>query len=77
MPIRQAPVSEVLADLAHALRMTDMTWPRNDDEDFLGDLHNGMKVNYPKFGAALRRIPGLRRAMGKRDAGGSPHGSKR
>ncbi|WP_293010601.1 hypothetical protein [Mycobacterium sp.] len=35
MPIRQAPVAEVLADLAHALRMTDMTWPRNDDEDFL------------------------------------------
>ena len=35
MPIRQAPVADVLADLAHALRMTDMTWPRNDDEDFL------------------------------------------
>jgi hypothetical protein len=24
----------VLAELAHALRMTDMVWPRNDDEDF-------------------------------------------
>jgi hypothetical protein len=35
MPIRQAPVADVLADLAHALRLTDMTWPRNDDTDFL------------------------------------------
>lgn len=35
MPIRQAPVPDVLGDLAHALRTTDMTWPRNDDEDFL------------------------------------------
>ena len=35
MPIRQAPLAEVLADLAGALRITDMTWPRNDDEDFL------------------------------------------
>jgi hypothetical protein len=35
MPIRQAPVTDVLGDLAHALRATDMTWPRNDDEDFL------------------------------------------
>ena len=35
MPIRPAPVTEVLGDLAHALRVTDMTWPRNDDEDFL------------------------------------------
>ena len=35
MPIRPAPVTEVLGDLAHALRATDMTWPRNDDEDFL------------------------------------------
>ncbi len=35
MPIRQAPVTDVLGDLAHALRVTDMTWPRNDDEDFL------------------------------------------
>jgi hypothetical protein len=35
MPIRQAPAPDVLGDLAHALRTTDMTWPRNDDEDFL------------------------------------------
>jgi hypothetical protein len=35
MPIRPAPITEVLGDLAHALRVTDMTWPRNDDEDFL------------------------------------------
>ena len=35
MRIRQAPVAEVLADLAGALRVTDMTWPRNDDDDFL------------------------------------------
>jgi hypothetical protein len=35
MPIRRAPVTDVLGDLAHALRATDMTWPRNDDEDFL------------------------------------------
>ncbi|TDE54627.1 hypothetical protein E1295_14620 [Nonomuraea mesophila] len=35
MPISQAPVPEVLADLADALRTTDITWPRNDDEDFV------------------------------------------
>ncbi|NBE91824.1 hypothetical protein FE391_00545 [Nonomuraea sp. KC401] len=35
MPISQAPVAEVLADLADALRTTDITWPRNDDEDFV------------------------------------------
>jgi hypothetical protein len=35
MPIRQAPIADVLGDLANALRATDMTWPRNDDEDFL------------------------------------------
>ena len=34
MPRRRAPVADVLADLASALRVTDMTWPRNDD-DFL------------------------------------------
>lgn len=36
MPLAAAPVAEVLAELAHALRMTDMVWPRNDDEDFAG-----------------------------------------
>ncbi|WP_280246025.1 hypothetical protein [Nocardia abscessus] len=36
MPLRQAPVGDVLAELAHALRMTDMTFPRTEDEDFLG-----------------------------------------
>ena len=35
MPIRQAPLADVLGDLARALRVTDMTWPRTDDEDFL------------------------------------------
>lgn len=34
MPLVAAPAAEVLAELAHALRMTDMIWPRNDDEDF-------------------------------------------
>ncbi|WP_200824073.1 hypothetical protein [Nonomuraea solani] len=37
MPISEAPVAEVLADLADALRTTDITWPRNDDEDFVGN----------------------------------------
>ncbi|MGH8921653.1 MAG: hypothetical protein ACRD0H_25510, partial [Actinomycetes bacterium] len=35
MPITAQPVAEVLAELADALRTTDMTWPRNDDEDFV------------------------------------------
>jgi hypothetical protein len=35
MPITARPVADVLAELADALRTTDMTWPRNDDEDFL------------------------------------------
>jgi hypothetical protein len=35
MPLAAAPAGEVLAELAHALRMTDMVWPRNDDEDFV------------------------------------------
>ncbi|MDX3109211.1 hypothetical protein ACIBO5_38625 [Nonomuraea angiospora] len=35
MPISQAPVADVLADLAAALRTTDITWPRNDDENFI------------------------------------------
>jgi hypothetical protein len=34
MPLVAAPAVEVLGELAHALRMTDMVWPRNDDEDF-------------------------------------------
>jgi hypothetical protein len=34
MPLAVAPATEVLAELAHALRMTDMVWPRSDDEDF-------------------------------------------
>ena len=34
MPLQSVPVAEVLADLANALRTTDMTWPRTDDEDF-------------------------------------------
>jgi hypothetical protein len=35
MPITPRPVAEVLADLAAALRMTDITWPRNDDDGFV------------------------------------------
>ncbi|WP_433435816.1 hypothetical protein [Nonomuraea sp. CA-141351] len=35
MPISQAPVADVLADLADVLRTTDITWPRNDDENFV------------------------------------------
>jgi hypothetical protein len=35
MPITGRPVDDVLADLAGALRATDITWPRNDDEDFV------------------------------------------
>jgi hypothetical protein len=35
MPITARPVADVLAELADALRTTDMTWPRNDDENFL------------------------------------------
>jgi hypothetical protein len=35
MPITEQPVADVLADLASALRMTDMTWPRQDDGGFL------------------------------------------
>jgi hypothetical protein len=34
MPISKQPVADVLADLADALNITDITWPRNDDEDF-------------------------------------------
>jgi hypothetical protein len=36
MPISKQPVADVLADLADALNITDITWPRNDDEDFVG-----------------------------------------
>lgn len=35
MPITSAPAGDVLGELAHALRVTDMTWPRTDEEDFL------------------------------------------
>jgi hypothetical protein len=35
MPITEQPVTGVLADLAGALRTTDITWPRNDDDDFV------------------------------------------
>jgi hypothetical protein len=37
MPIAERPMADVLADLADALRVTDITWPRNDDEDFVGN----------------------------------------
>lgn len=35
MPITTQPVGNVLTELADALRTTDMTWLRNDDEDFV------------------------------------------
>ncbi len=35
MPLGPAPVDEVLADLAGAMRDTDMYWPRPDDPDFV------------------------------------------
>jgi hypothetical protein len=35
MPVTKQPVADVLADLATALHTTDITWPRNDDEDFV------------------------------------------
>ncbi|HLH84239.1 MAG TPA: hypothetical protein VKV38_13340 [Trebonia sp.] len=37
MPIAGQPVDDVLGELATALRITDITWPRNDDEDFVGN----------------------------------------
>ena len=35
MPAVECPVEVALAELADALRTTDMTWPRQDDEDFI------------------------------------------
>ena len=35
MPLAAQPAPEVLAELALALRRTDMLWPRHDDEDFV------------------------------------------
>jgi hypothetical protein len=35
MPLPERPVPDTLADLASALRITDMTWPRHDDEDYV------------------------------------------
>jgi hypothetical protein len=35
MPTVECPVDVVLAELADALRTTDMAWPRHDDEDFV------------------------------------------
>jgi hypothetical protein len=35
MPVSEQPVADVLADLATALHTTGITWPRNDDEDFV------------------------------------------
>ena len=36
MPATRQPVADVLAELATALHITDITWPRNDDEDIVG-----------------------------------------
>ncbi|MFF4147743.1 hypothetical protein ACFY0A_42215 [Streptomyces sp. NPDC001698] len=36
MPLAEQDADEVLADLAAALRLTDMTWPRQDDKDVVG-----------------------------------------
>lgn len=35
MPLTELPVDEALAELADALRTTDMTWPRQEDADYL------------------------------------------
>lgn len=35
MPLAGRPAEEVLAELAAALRQTDLLWPRQDDEDFV------------------------------------------
>lgn len=35
MPVAEVPVPQALADLAGALRTTDMYWPRHDDEDYV------------------------------------------
>jgi hypothetical protein len=35
MPVTEQPVEVVLAELAGALRQTDMYWPRPDDEDYV------------------------------------------
>ena len=35
MPLAARPAEEVLAELASALRQTEMLWPRHDDEDFV------------------------------------------
>jgi hypothetical protein len=35
MSLTAEPVADVLAELADALRATDMTWPRNNDDDFV------------------------------------------
>jgi hypothetical protein len=35
MPVVECSVADALAELAHALRVTDMTIPRQDDDDFV------------------------------------------
>ncbi|WP_377273773.1 hypothetical protein [Peterkaempfera sp. SMS 1(5)a] len=35
MPLTEQPVEDTLSDLAAGLRVTDMTWPRQDDPDFI------------------------------------------
>lgn len=35
MPIAESAIADILAELAHALRVTDMTLPRQDNEDFV------------------------------------------
>lgn len=35
MPIVEVPVAEALADLAGSMRLSDLLWPRNDDESFV------------------------------------------
>lgn len=35
MTLREAPVDEVLAELAYALRLTGMTWPRQHEESYV------------------------------------------
>lgn len=35
MPLSDQPADEMLAEMASAMRQTDMLWPRHDDEDFV------------------------------------------
>lgn len=72
MPLQSAPVAEVLADLANALRTTDMTWPRTDDEDFCDHRALGM-VPLPGIPARMARTRRTARAKAPPTGRGFPH----